>query len=103
MNHERAPAPPSPGQAPTVSDLLAQARRAGVDRLDAQLMLGRLLQQPRAWLIAHDDHIVGASQTQDFMAPLAEPARGVPLAYLLGEREFLALIHNHRRRRIRGR
>ena len=91
MSEERAPGSPRSGQAPTVSDLLAQARAAGVDRLDAQLLLGRLLQQPRAWLIAHDDHVVGASQTQDFMAQLAERARGVPLAYLLGEREFHGL------------
>lgn len=77
--------------ASTVADLLAQARRAGVDRLDAQLLLGRLLQQPRAWLIAHDDHALDATQAEDFMAQLAERARGVPLAYLLGEREFHGL------------
>jgi hypothetical protein len=29
--------------------------RAGVDRLDAQLLLAHRLQQPRSWLIAHDD------------------------------------------------
>ena len=77
--------------ASTVAELLAQARRAGVDRLDAQLLLGRLLQQPRAWLIAHDDHTLDATQAEDFMAQLAERARGIPLAYLLGEREFHGL------------
>ena len=92
MNHERAPGPPWSGQAPTVSDLMAQARRTGVDRLDAQLLLGRLLQQPRAWLIAHDDHALEPALAQDFMAQLAERARGVPLAYLLGEREFHGLV-----------
>ena len=92
MNHERAPGPPWSGQAPTVSDLMAQARRTGVDRLDAQLLLGRLLQQPRAWLIAHDDHALEPALAQDFMAQLAERARGVPLAYLLGEREFHGLM-----------
>ena len=78
--------------APTVADLLAQARRAGVDRLDAQLLLARLLGQPRAWLIAHDDHELDTAQAQNFMAQLAERARGVPLAYLLGEREFHGLM-----------
>jgi release factor glutamine methyltransferase len=71
---------------------MAQARRTGVDRLDAQLLLGRLLQQPRAWLIAHDDHALEPALAQDFMAQLAERARGVPLAYLLGEREFHGLM-----------
>ena len=83
--------PPQPGQPPTVSDLLALARRTGVDRLDAQLLIGRLLQQPRAWLIAHDDHALDAAQVQNYTAQLAERARGVPLAYLLGEREFHGL------------
>ena len=92
MNHERAPGSPWSGQAPTVSDLMAQARRTGVDRLDAQLLLGRLLQQPRAWLIAHDDHALEPALAQDFMAQLAERARGVPLAYLLGERDFHGLM-----------
>jgi release factor glutamine methyltransferase len=71
---------------------MAQARRTGVDRLDAQLLLGRLLQQPRAWLIAHDDHALEPALAQDFMAQLAERARGVPLAYLLGERDFHGLM-----------
>ena len=85
-------AAPTKESATTVSDLLAQARRAGVDRLDAQLLLGRVLQQPRAWLIAHDDHAMDAAQSQHFMAQMAERARGVPLAYLLGEREFHGLL-----------
>ena len=85
-------AAPNKEHATTVSDLLAQARRAGVDRLDAQLLLGRVLQQPRAWLIAHDDHALDAVQSRHFMTQLAERARGVPLAYLLGEREFHGLL-----------
>lgn len=100
---EQAPSSPRAGHVPTalaravapapkVSDLLAQARRAGVDRLDAQRLLGLVLQQPRAWLIAHDDHALDLAQAQDFMARLAERARGVPLAYLLGEREFHGLV-----------
>lgn len=91
MSEDQAPAPPQSGQPPTVSDLLALARRTGVDRLDAQLLIGRLLQQPRAWLIAHDDHALDAAQVQNYTAQLAERARGVPLAYLLGEREFHGL------------
>jgi len=87
-----AAAAPTTASATTVSELLAQARRAGVDRLDAQLLLGRVLQQPRAWLIAHDDHALDAMQSQHFMTQLAERARGVPLAYLLGEREFHGLL-----------
>ena len=92
MSQERAPGSPPSGHAPTVSDLLTQARSAGVDRLDAQLLLGRVLQQSRAWLIAHDDHPLDTAQVQDFLSQVAERARGIPLAYLLGEREFHGLM-----------
>ena len=82
---------PAPVTTPCVAELLAAARRAGVDRLDAQLLLARLLQRPRAWLIAHDDHRVDTAQADTFARQLVERARGQPLAYLLGEREFHGL------------
>ena len=44
----------------SVATALARARAMGVDRLDAQLLLGHLLQQPRAWLLAHDDETFSA-------------------------------------------
>jgi release factor glutamine methyltransferase len=75
----------------TVAGLLARARAAGVDRLDAQLLLATLLDQPRTWLMAHDDAAVPAAQAARFVQQTAERARGVPLAYLLGEREFHGL------------
>ena len=34
----------------------------GVDRLDAQLLLAHLLQRPRTWLLAHDEHALDADQ-----------------------------------------
>jgi release factor glutamine methyltransferase len=75
-----------------VAGLLAQARAVGVGRLDAHLLLARLLDRPRSWLIAHDDAAVPAAQAAHFMQQTAERARGVPLAYLLGEREFHGLL-----------
>jgi release factor glutamine methyltransferase len=68
--------------------LLAQARAAGLDRLDAQLLLAHVLGKPRVWLIAHDDAAVADEAAARFLAHSAERARGVPLAYLVGEREF---------------
>jgi hypothetical protein len=48
--------PVAPEPTLRVADALAQARRCGVERLDAQWILSHLLQQPRAWLLAHDWH-----------------------------------------------
>ena len=84
--------PQPPGQAPTVAQLLVQARAAGVDRLDAQRLLGQALRRSRAWLIAHDDQPVQPTQAEAFAAQLTQRAQGVPLAYLLGEREFHGLM-----------
>jgi release factor glutamine methyltransferase len=70
---------------------LELARRAGVARLDAQLLLAHHLQRPRAWLLAHDDAEFGAAAAAAFSADLERRAAGVPLAYLTGEREFHGL------------
>ena len=77
---------------PRVAELLAQARAAGVDRLDAQLLLARLLGQPRTWLLAHDDATLAPEQLAAWTHQLARRAAGEPLAYLLGEKEFRGLL-----------
>lgn len=75
-----------------VADALVRARALGVDRLDAQLLLARQLRQPRSWLIAHDDHLLSQADEQALLPQLQQRAAGVPLAYLLGEREFHGLM-----------
>jgi release factor glutamine methyltransferase len=74
-----------------ITQALAAARRSGVARLDAQLLLSHLLQRPREWLLAHDDETLSPSQAADFELLLARRAHGEPLAYLVGEREFCGL------------
>lgn len=75
----------------TVGAALAQARGLGLERLDAQLLLARALQRPRAWLIAHDDAALSVDQQASFATDCLRRADGEPLAYLLGEREFHGL------------
>jgi release factor glutamine methyltransferase len=74
-----------------VAAALALARAQGVDRLDAQLLLARRLDRPRSWLIAHDDEELPAAIERGFVDDVAQRAAGVPLAYLVGEREFRGL------------
>lgn len=73
-----------------VGDALAWARERGLARLDAQLLLSHHLGRPRSWLLAHDDEALGAAQA-GFTADAERRAAGVPLAYLVGEREFHGL------------
>ncbi len=77
---------------PTVASALAQGRERGLARLDAQLLLGHHLGRPRTWLMAHDDDVVAPVAWHAFIADCARRAQGVPLAYLLGEREFHGLM-----------
>ncbi len=74
-----------------VHQALAQARAAGLERLDAQRLLQHLLQQGRAWLLAHDDAVLSPAQAQAWQALLSRRLAGEPLAYLTGEREFHGL------------
>ena len=74
-----------------VAALLEAARSAGLDRLDAQLLLAAVLGRPRTWLLAHDDVCLPAEAETRWRALLGRRAAGEPLAYLLGEKEFHGL------------
>ncbi len=74
-----------------VGQALRAALGLGVDRLDAHLLLGHVLQRPRAWLLAHDDHPLDTAGLARWQALLARRAAGEPLAYLVGEKEFRGL------------
>lgn len=74
-----------------VREALALARELGVTRLDAQLLLGHALQRDRAWLIAHDEHELEGSSRAWIEQALRQRRDDVPLAYLVGEREFHGL------------
>jgi release factor glutamine methyltransferase len=75
----------------TVASALAEAQSRGLDRLDAQLLLGHLLGRSRAWLVAHGDDPLSADTAHAYGALCARRAEGEPLAYLVGEREFHGL------------
>jgi release factor glutamine methyltransferase len=76
---------------PSVQEALAEAAAAGVERLDAQRLLQHLLQQGRAWLLAHDDAQLTSLQAATWQSLLTRRVAGEPLAYLTGEREFHGL------------
>jgi release factor glutamine methyltransferase len=76
----------------TVAAALERARARGVDRLDAQLMLARILGAPRTALIANDDRRLSAEHERQWDGWLARRGAGEPLAYLLGEKEFHGLV-----------
>jgi len=78
-------------QASTIAATLRDARSRGVERLDAQLLLGHVVGQSRAWLLAHGDDSLPPDQAVAFGALVERRVAGEPFAYIIGEREFHGL------------
>jgi release factor glutamine methyltransferase len=77
--------------AATVDAALGDARRRGLERLDAQLLLAHVLGRSRTWLLAHGDDALAAEHAAAYDVLVARRAAGEPFAYLVGAREFHGL------------
>jgi release factor glutamine methyltransferase len=60
-------------------------------RLDAELLLAFAAERTRSSVLAFPERVLEAHVAAKFRALLARRARGEPLAYLTGEREFFSL------------
>ncbi|MCZ8072757.1 MAG: peptide chain release factor N(5)-glutamine methyltransferase [Paucibacter sp.] len=81
----------SQGALTDVKSALALARQLGLERGDAQTLLAERLQQSRAWLISHDDEVLSPALAAQLASEMQQMAEGLPLAYVLGEKEFHGL------------
>ena len=57
-------------------------------RLDAELLLSKILDKPRSYLFAWPEQPLSFEQQGQFQKLLAQRLQGMPIAYLLGSREF---------------
>lgn len=60
-------------------------------RLDAELLLAKVLGQTRSYLCAWPERLLSELQAQEFDALVARRAAGEPVAHILGRREFWSL------------
>lgn len=78
-----------------IAELIQQAQarlwQSESARLDAELLLGKVLDKPRSYLLTWPEHQVTAAQQQAFEQLLGAREQGHPVAYLLGYREFWSL------------
>lgn len=78
----------------SIKDWLADATRQLVfaeipsSRLDSELILAHTLRHPRSYLHAHDDEILGDRDLEIANARLALRLDRVPVAYIIGHKEF---------------
>jgi release factor glutamine methyltransferase len=67
------------------------AIRSDSPRLDAELLLGKILGLSRSGLLAHSDAPVAAESEGAYAGLIERRLRGAPVAYLTGTREFWSL------------
>lgn len=78
----------------TLGQALQEAMAAGLERLDAQMLLLHALGRPaadRAWLLAHDTDALVPAHAPVYRALCDRRLSGEPAAYLVGEKEFHGL------------
>ena len=78
---------------PTIKTLLAHAANSltsdsGSPLLDAEVLLGFVLNKPRSYLRAWCDNTLTDQQISAFEALIKQRLQGIPIAYLTGTREF---------------
>lgn len=78
----------------SIRQLLEQATRllnTESARLDAEVLLGHVLQQPRSHFHAWPEKVLPGGSREHFKQLLQRRLKGEPVAYLTGEREFWSL------------
>lgn len=73
---------------------------SGTPRLDAELLLGNVLDLDRTRVIAHADAPVGDGQAARFRELVERRAAGEPVAYIRGIKEFHGLAYSVDRRAL---
>jgi release factor glutamine methyltransferase len=81
---------PTPAISSWLKDAAAQLAAIGIDsaRLDAELILSHTLRKPRTYLHAHYDEMLSERATEVANARLRLRLDRVPIAYIVGHKEF---------------
>lgn len=74
---------------------LQQLQQSSADialpHLEAQLLLSLVLQKPKEYLIAYGEEVLNDAQRRQYFNYIGQRAKGRPMAYLLGYKEFMGL------------
>ena len=68
----------------------AKLKSAGIEsaRLDCLILLEKVLEKTRTWLVAHDDNMLTSQQTKILDTFITQRQNRTPLAYIIGAKEF---------------
>ena len=73
----------------TLGEAIRHARRLGLERLDAELLLTHVCGIPRSRIVARPEQVLAADCVERFLALVDRRASGEPLAYLTGRKGFM--------------
>jgi release factor glutamine methyltransferase len=74
-----------------LASLIRAGREAGLDRLDAELLIGSVLCIDRARILARPEHCPTLSQRRMILELFELRSRGIPFAHLVGRQGFMEL------------
>jgi release factor glutamine methyltransferase len=75
----------------TLREALTVATQHLGDRVDAEVLLGHVLNKPRSWLIAHAGDALSEEHASAYSALVERRKKGEPVAYITGQRGFWSL------------
>jgi release factor glutamine methyltransferase len=78
----------------TLQAALLRAQKHGIAKVDARMLLLHVLgkdPQDAAWLIAHEQEVIGDAQTTAYGDACARRRAGEPVAYIVGHKAFYGL------------
>ena len=75
----------------SVLTLAQYFKQSGLPLSEARMLVAELLQVSRAWMITHDDYVLSQEQFTQLQLLAQRRIDGEPMAYILGEREFMGL------------
>lgn len=74
------------------AEVIAAAQHSDSARLDAELLVLHVLEKPRSFLYSHPESILNANQLATANYLVQRRCEGIPVAYLLGQKEFWSLM-----------
>jgi release factor glutamine methyltransferase len=83
--------PPLPTIGAALTWALRELQQAESGPLLAQVLLARLLERPRSWILAHPEETLPANLSSAYKTLIARAAGGEPLSYITGVQEFFGL------------
>ena len=67
-------------------------RTSGLPPLETRMLIGQTLKVSRSWMIAHDRDPLSDEQVVQIRTLIERRLNGEPMAYIMGEREFMGLM-----------